>query len=825
MLLRTNPLGKRQSSSDPESASAGKLAEGYLTSEAPLEDMAAEPAPEPGTADEARAAEDQSSSPEENSPVVRPGEEPADGNALLQLLRQPQQKGGECCLELRPRTATGCSSISTSSGGPACSSSGDSTESSSEDQHETEHEKSFSSLFAGPFSHLWEQLARPIVDARHAKAFVGCEVFSSSMSRTPNGPRPQVLVDRRSDRNIMAMFKPSGWATCSTPAWEGNEGNLIRHVWQYYDAPTAAPCHRLDKGTSGIVLVGTSKEASKHICQQILHKSLVKQYVGLCHGIVKPAAGAFSAPLALSKADRPLGTCSTVGREAVTRYRVLGYFQGQTGTGYSLVQVQIDHGRQHQIRLHMASLGHPVVADSRYNSSKAKEDAIFCPRLFLHACYLRCTLHSTGLLSPEPFAVACHLPPELKAVLLSELSMARDLSADLTVEAQQLCECLLSEETPSLGSRGRGPRPERGDLQELHASRLAMRKRDEFLKRFGFTAQERVEVIGILNRLPTSKERSAALLQFRVLGQRSSDFIVGRFEKYVDGLVRLQQTNSKISEEEPVAAQAPVCSKESCCDHDGQNPFFQVQEAQLSVQSTEATGPVRILTEEVWCDVCGFDEKQVTLHASWLCLRLRQPGSHGTMPPVNPVRRRRQVREITRSWAPAKSGCRGCSMQEAIEEEEDEEDKDEEDEEEDESDDEEEDEEDEEEEDEEEEDWEEDWAEAEEELSPTRTPRRWMSKSGSTSSTEVAEPSSSSSRERSQKAKQLEQTVHELIAGNDGSVDGVWLAGKVSEPFNLYVRENNKRNDGGFKRWLLSLPGIRIEHDAVQKNHWRVIFE
>lgn len=92
---------------------------------------------------------------------------------------------------------------------------------------------------------------------------MGHEVFKGS---AVPGIRPQVLVDRRKDTHIMAMFKPSGWATCSTPQWEGSrvmilaassdgglEGNMIRYVWRYYDAPTAAPCHRLDKGTSGIV--------------------------------------------------------------------------------------------------------------------------------------------------------------------------------------------------------------------------------------------------------------------------------------------------------------------------------------------------------------------------------------------------------------------------------------------------------------------------------------------------------------------------------------------------------------------------------------------
>ncbi|CAJ1424642.1 unnamed protein product [Effrenium voratum] len=319
---------------------------------------------------------------------------------------------------------------------------------------------------------LWTYLVRPLLDKRHDKAFVGHAAFKSC---PVPGARPEVLVDRRKDTHIMAMFKPSGWATCSTPQWEGLEGNLIRHVWCYYNAPTAAPCHRLDKGTSGIVLVATSKIASKHICQQILNKTLVKQYVGLCHGLVSPALGVFSAPLALSRADRPLGACSTEGREAVTRFRVLGYFHGHKGS-YSLVQVQIEHGRQHQIRLHMASLGHPIVADGRYAAQKAKEDAEICPRLFLHACYLRCTLLSVAsqeVQEPESFTVACHLPAELRRVLVSELGLDRTASAELPVDAQQLCEALLFPEQEQRPTRRL---LSRDDLEELHDCRLPGRE-------------------------------------------------------------------------------------------------------------------------------------------------------------------------------------------------------------------------------------------------------------------------------------------------------------------------------------------------------------
>eukprot|EP00931_Biecheleriopsis_adriatica_P031822 TRINITY_DN18616_c0_g1_i1.p1 TRINITY_DN18616_c0_g1~~TRINITY_DN18616_c0_g1_i1.p1 ORF type:complete len:920 (-),score=203.89 TRINITY_DN18616_c0_g1_i1:253-2946(-) len=822
LLGSATPGGQQQ----PESGDDGGAHEekdDCHTSEQVTATETVEPAPEPGIGTEALSTE--------VAPKGRDGDRPDMGRALLELLR----KGPQQPQEPRLRSATGCSTLSTSSGAAGRNSSDSSLDSSSEtqDQHDME-QPPLPPVFAGPLAELWDPLVRPILDSRHPKAFVGHTTFSgggAGFARTPVGPRPQVLVDYRDEHGIIAMFKPSGWATCSTPQWEGNEGNLIRYVWQYFNAPSASPCHRLDKGTSGIVMLATNKTAGKHVCQQILHKTLVKQYVGLCHGFVTPGTGAFSAPLALSSADRPLGVCSTEGREAVTRFRVLGYFRSRRGE-YSLVQVQIDHGRQHQIRLHMASLGHPIVNDMRYNASKAKEDAEFCPRLFLHACFLSCTLPPTGSSKdPEPFAVACHLPPELKCVLTSELEMQRELSSDLSDDAKQLCECLLSPQVSTVATNrfARRQRQSREDLEELHASRLALRRRDEFMQRFGFNAEQRVQVTQIVNKLPTSKDRSAALQSFRVLGQRTPDFIVARFSKYVEGLLRWHQTCKEDVEEscEPPAIEGGEESTRPSTTLELQ-PASEVEEepcaeclkqllpnlsrARHDGLPQQARGPLRILTENVWCSVCKLEEKQVSLISPFLCLRVRQPGVHGTRPPRQPVRRRRNAKEVRR-WAPAGKGCgKGTIEDEDDEEEEDDEDEDLETEEEDQS---EEEDEDDGENEEEEEDWEEDWVE-EPAFVSKRAVRRWKP-----SNNDAIEPAVSS-KSRSQKAKELEKTVRELVAGQGGSVNGVWLAGKVAESFNQHVRENHKRNDGALKRWLCSIAGIAVEQDAKIKNQWRV---
>ncbi|CAK9004053.1 unnamed protein product [Durusdinium trenchii] len=725
--------------------------------------------------------------------LAEPRAKPDVGRSLLELLRSGQPK--PCAVD----------------------GSGSGIDSSSESQEQRDEIGAQVPLLQGVGGlscELWEYFVRPLMDSRHSKAFVGHESFKGSPIP---GSRPQVLIDRRKDTHMMAMFKPSGWATCSTPQWEGLEGNLIRHVWCYYNAPTAAPCHRLDKGTSGIVLVATSKIASKYICQQILSKTLVKQYVGLCHGLVTPGMGVFSAPLALSRADRPLGACSTEGREAVTRYRVLGYFRSHRGS-YTLVQVLIEHGRQHQIRLHMASLGHPIVADGRYNPYKAKDDAEICPRLFLHACYLRCTLLKADSEEPEAFTVACNLPMELRRVLVSELGLDRTASSQLPLEAQQLCDALLFPEEAKLMSK----RMRSEDLSDLHESRLALRRREEFLHRFGFNAKERAEVLRILNQLKTSKERSAALQQFRVLGQRTPDFIVGRFAKYVEGLLRWNQNKAVEDDidvyeapEEPAADQPlrpSVVAVEPMLGLQAQELLRSLQSSpqEESEENLRVDGPLQILTEPVWCDVCGLTEKQVSVCTANLSVKMRQPGIFGRRAPCQPVRRRRQVRDV-RQWV-AKGGGRGAQEeQEESDEDECEEEVDEED----------------------DEDVEDDSeAEANEDtVTSSSMPRRWMSRAlSSTQPAPMTNPSSKtseeSSRERSEKVKDLENLVHELLQGNGGQVDGMWLAGKVATGFNLHVRENSKlksqRSDGSLKKWLMSIPGVVVETPKDNTEQWRV---
>jgi len=452
----------------------------------------------------------------------------------------------------------------------------------------------------------WEPLVRPFAVPDDPKRFVGAEHFnaSSGIAVSGSGNHPCVLKDV-AGTGLMVMFKPSGWATCSTPHWEGVDGNLIRWVWQRPGCTTAAPCHRLDRGTSGAVIVAKTRESLRCIASQITGHTLVKQYLALCHGKIDPPQGALSIPLALSSTDKPLGACagSDSSRSAITRYRVLGYF-GHGGdetagpVSYSLVQLQIDHGRQHQIRLHMASIGHPLVYDAKYNPSMLREDAKVCPRLFLHAAFVQCQLppDAGSGSSRGPLHVACRLPSQLKTALNSTLVRRRFLEDSLLLEARKLCDALLTPDLHTSSSSATGS-------NEAFESRMAARRRDEFLRSYNFTNSEREEVVRILAKLPTAEERNNALLRFRIFGHRTSDFIVERFDRFVDGLLR-------------------NCGPKAEGDTNTNVGSVQDTPGFVMDNSGHGHGPVSFNTEFIFCEVCGREEKIDTVGYPALRLRL-----------------------------------------------------------------------------------------------------------------------------------------------------------------------------------------------------------
>ena len=175
--------------------------------------------------------------------------------------------------------------------------------------------------------------------------------------------------------------------------------------------------HRLDKDTSGLMVVAKTHQAHQDISDQIKARQVDKGYIALAVGKVEPAVGVIDEPIGRDQHNRKRMAVVPDGREARTRYRALEYIMPSGGVrmpsggvrlGYSLLEVVLETGRTHQIRVHFSFLGHPLMGDGVYGRSSPLLD-----RQFLHANRLGFRHPATG----EPVEFRSELPPELSSVL------------------------------------------------------------------------------------------------------------------------------------------------------------------------------------------------------------------------------------------------------------------------------------------------------------------------------------------------------------------------------------------------------------------------
>jgi 23S rRNA pseudouridine1911/1915/1917 synthase len=167
--------------------------------------------------------------------------------------------------------------------------------------------------------------------------------------------------------------------------------------------------HRLDKDTSGVLVVAKTPEAYLNLKLQFQNRQVEKKYLALVHGRVIPPAGVINLPIERNPFNRTKFGVFPNGREAVTAYET-----AQAFPKFTLLMVSPKTGRTHQIRVHLKHLGHPVVSDPVYGGRKQRrEDLKFCPRLFLHAASLTLKHPQSG----EVMTFTASLPDELQKVL------------------------------------------------------------------------------------------------------------------------------------------------------------------------------------------------------------------------------------------------------------------------------------------------------------------------------------------------------------------------------------------------------------------------
>lgn len=175
--------------------------------------------------------------------------------------------------------------------------------------------------------------------------------------------------------------------------------------------------HRLDKETSGLLIIAKNENTFIELQRQFKERKVEKRYLALVHGEVKPKEGKIEASLTRNPFDRKKFGVFLGGKEAVTEYRVLRYYETNIQKEkryFTLVEVFPKTGRTHQIRVHFKYIGYPVVGDEVYAGRKtARFDRKWCPRLFLHAYYLKFVQPETK----KEIALEINLPDDLKTIL------------------------------------------------------------------------------------------------------------------------------------------------------------------------------------------------------------------------------------------------------------------------------------------------------------------------------------------------------------------------------------------------------------------------
>lgn len=212
------------------------------------------------------------------------------------------------------------------------------------------------------------------------------------------------------DDYIAVVNKPQGMVVHPAASYDKND-TLVNALLYNLDSLSGINgvirpgiVHRLDKDTSGLLVIAKNDEAHRSLAEQIQKKTARRIYMGLCDGNFKQSSGTVDAPIGRNVRDRKKMAIRPDGKRAVTHYKVVESFGA-----YTLVMFELETGRTHQIRVHAASLRHPIVGDSVYGGSQK----LYSNGQLLHACVLTLRHPHTG----EEMRFVSPLPPHFKDAL------------------------------------------------------------------------------------------------------------------------------------------------------------------------------------------------------------------------------------------------------------------------------------------------------------------------------------------------------------------------------------------------------------------------
>jgi 23S rRNA pseudouridine1911/1915/1917 synthase len=210
---------------------------------------------------------------------------------------------------------------------------------------------------------------------------------------------------------------------------EDNRGTLVNALLFHFGQKLSTSggelrpgiVHRLDKQTSGLIVVAKNDIAHRKLAESFASRDLRKVYIALVHGNLKSDEGTVDLPVSRDIVRRTrMTTRRAGGRQAISNWRVIERIDGAHGK-FTLLEVHIETGRTHQIRVHMQSLGHPIVGDTLYGAPhhialitrSSADESLTLQRNFLHAAELDLTHPRTG----KPLEFRSPLPAELASLL------------------------------------------------------------------------------------------------------------------------------------------------------------------------------------------------------------------------------------------------------------------------------------------------------------------------------------------------------------------------------------------------------------------------
>jgi len=218
------------------------------------------------------------------------------------------------------------------------------------------------------------------------------------------------------DQDIVVIDKPANLTV--HPIKKGQTNTLVDKLIDLYpeikqvgdDPLRPGIVHRLDKDTSGLMIIAKNNQAFEHFKKQFQDRKIIKKYLALVHGKVKDQKGTITKSISLSKKDykKRSALLSDKSKIALTEYKIKQIFKD-----YTLLEVTPKTGRTHQIRIHLASIGHPIAGDKQYKF-KRQSPPEKLTRQFLHAYYLKFKLPNGKIVE-----LKSELAQDLKQVLES----------------------------------------------------------------------------------------------------------------------------------------------------------------------------------------------------------------------------------------------------------------------------------------------------------------------------------------------------------------------------------------------------------------------